>query len=223
MDILEAMRERHSVRRYTERRIDEESVRELRKEIDACNREGNLHIQLALEEPEAFGNFLAHYGFFKGVKNYIALVGSDEASLDERVGYYGERIVLKAQMLGLNTCWVAATYSKRKNRIEVGCGERLVCVIALGYGANQGRQHRNRSMQSLCRVEGELPEWFRRGVEAAMLAPTAVNQQRFCFVLLGEHTVRAEVGRGACTKIDLGIVKYHFEIGAGTEPFRWDK
>ena len=223
MDIMEAMKARHSVRRYTERAIEEETARQLQEEINCCNREGALHIQLILEEPQAFGNLFAHYGFFKGVRNYIALVGKDADDLDERAGYYGERIVLKAQMLGLNTCWVAATYSKRKNRIKVDDGERVVCVIALGYGVNQGRPHRNRPVEALCRVEGDLPEWFRRGVEAAMLAPTAVNQQKFCFVLREGNAVRAEPGRGGCVKIDLGIVKYHFEIGAGMENFKWEE
>ena len=223
MDIMEAMKARHSVRRYAERAIEDGTARQLQEEIDCCNREGNLRIQLLLEEPQAFGNLFAHYGFFKGVRNYIALVGEEAADLDERAGYYGERIVLKAQMLGLNTCWVAATYSKRKNRIEVGGSERAVCVIALGYGANQGRPHRNRPMEALYRAEGDVPEWFRRGVEAAMLAPTAVNQQKFCFVLREKNMVRAEYGRGACGKIDLGIVKYHFEIGAGKEHFCWEE
>ena len=122
MDLMEAMKARHSVRRYTERSIETEAVRLLREEISACNQEGKLSIQLILDEPQAFGNILAHYGLFKGVKNYIALVGEDDSSLDERAGYYGERIVLKAQMLGLNTCWVAATFSRRKNRIRVEDG-----------------------------------------------------------------------------------------------------
>jgi len=222
MDIHEAMAARHSVRRYTDRRIGAETAERLREEIDACNREGNLRMQLILDEPEAFGSVLAHYGLFKGVRNYIALVGPDEKGVLERAGWYGERIVLKAQMLGLNTCWVAATYSKKKSRIDVAPGERLICVIALGYGANQGRPHRNRPMEKLCRIErGEMPEWFRRGMEAAMLAPTAVNQQRFCFVWTGE-SVRAEATGNALSRLDLGIVKYHFEIGAGRDHFCWD-
>lgn len=222
MDILEAMAARHSVRRYTDQKIEPEIVTELREEIRQCNELGNLRIQLVLEEPEAFGGILAHYGLFKGVRNYLALVGEDGEDLYERAGYYGERIVLKAQMLGLNTCWVAATYSRRKSRIEVKEGERLVCVIALGYGANQGRPHRNKPLEKLYRVEqGTMPDWFRRGVEAAMLAPTAVNRQQFLLIWTGER-VRAEATGGALSKLDLGIVKYHFEIGAGREHFTWD-
>ena len=100
-------------------------------------------------------------------------------------------------------------------------GDRVVCVIALGYGVNQGRPHRNRPMEALYKVSGEMPDWFRRGVEAAMLAPTAVNRQRFLFTLCGEDAVRAQAGEGACAKIDLGVVKYHFELGAGVGNFFW--
>ena len=65
-----------------------------------------------------------------------------------------------------------------------------------------------------------MPEWFRRGVQAALLAPTAMNQQKFTFTLQGD-TVSAKAGTGFYSKVDLGIAKYHFEIGAGTENFRW--
>ena len=107
MDIMEAMRLRHSVRQYLDKPIEEEKLRRLR-------REGDLHIQLVCEEPRAFGGMIARYGRFSGVHNYIALAGRREQGLSERAGYYGERLVLLAQSLGLNTCWVALTFSKGK-------------------------------------------------------------------------------------------------------------
>lgn len=222
MDIMEAMRARHSVRRYTDRAIEEDPIAALAAEIEACNREGRLNMQLILNEPEAFDHVMAHYGKFRGVRNYIAIVGKDAPDLDERAGYYGERVVLRAAMLGLNTCWVVLTYGKRKSRrhIRIGEGERLVCVISLGYGETQGAPHKNKPMETLYRAGGEPPAWFLRGMEAAMLAPTATNQQRFCFTLIGSG-VRAEATGGFCKMIDLGIVKYHFELGAGKENFKW--
>ncbi len=220
MDILQAIRERHSVRNYIRRPI-EESLREaLLREIAECNAESGLNIQLITDEPEAFGSFTAHYGMFRGVENYIAIVGkSADADLSEKAGWYGERVVLKAQMLGLNTCWVAATYSKRKNRCTVAEDEKVVCVIALGYGKTQGKPHKNKPMDKLCKVDGEMPEWFRKGMEAAMLAPTAINQQKFRFVLTSDGKVLAEDTHGPYSSLDLGIVKYHFEQGAGKKIF----
>lgn len=220
MTILEAMRERHSVRQYLDRPLEAETAEQLEDAIEDINRESGLHIQLVKDEPKAFQTFLAHYGIFRGVSNYFALVGPDVDELDERCGYYGEKLVLLTQTLGLNTCWTQMTYKKIPGAYQVGPGERLVLVIALGYGATQGAQHRNKPLEKLCRVHGEAPDWFRAGMEAALLAPTAVNQQRFLFTLDGD-TVKAEALRGPCTKIDLGIVKYHFEVGAGRENFTW--
>lgn len=84
-----------------------------------CNRESGLHIQLVLDEPRGFGGLPAHYGKFSGVKNYIALIGKKSPNLEEACGYYGEKIVLRAQQLGLNTCWVAMTYSKVKTAFQI--------------------------------------------------------------------------------------------------------
>lgn len=205
MNLWEAMQNRHSVRSYIDRPIDADAIEALEAEIAACNRAGDLHIQLVTNEPEAFGGFMAHYGKLTGVKNYFALVGKRAGDLDERIGYYGERLVLKAQQLGLNTCWVALTYSKEKSRCVVAEGEKLVCVISLGYGATQGVAHKNKPMERLCQVEGSVPDWFQKGMEAALLAPTAINQQQFLFTLTGD-TVTATALAGPCNKIDLGIV-----------------
>ncbi|MBO4854731.1 MAG: nitroreductase [Oscillospiraceae bacterium] len=221
MDILEAMRARHSVRKYATQPIPADVREKLQQEIDACNREGQLHIQLLCDEPGAFSGAMARYGSFSGVANYIAVAGVKAEDLDERAGYYGERIVLLAQQLGLNTCWVALTFSRRKARYTLEKGEKLVLVIALGYGITQGVPHRSKTMEELCRCADPMPDWFRRGMECAMLAPTAVNQQKFLLTLEGERTVRAQAVRGPYAKLDLGIVKYHFTQGAGSENFDW--
>lgn len=220
MDMTEAMKERHSVRQYEARPIDAEAVSALRAEIDVCNQESDLHIQLVLNEPKAFDSFMAHYGKFSGVTNYIAMIGPKGPSLDEKCGYFGERLVLKAQALGLNTCWVAMTYSKIKTAFTVSEGEKLCVVIALGYGTTQGAPHKSKAVSQVSKVEGAMPDWFKSGVEAALLAPTAMNQQKFLFKLDGGK-VSARPGMGFYTKLDLGIVKYHFELGAGKDSFAW--
>lgn len=220
MDILQAIEERNSVRSYTEKRIEQDIKADLEKEIEECNQESGLNIQLITNEPRAFDSFMAHYGKFQGVKNYIALIGRKDSGLDEKIGYYGERIALTAQQLGLNTCWVAMTFSKRKSRCVIKEGEKLVCVLALGYGENAGVKHKNKPMDSLCSYEGEMPGWFRKGMEAAMLAPTATNQQKFLVTLTG-NGVKAKATGGFYSKVDLGIVRYHFETGAGKDNFNW--
>ena len=220
MTDMEAMRARHSVRQYENKPLGDKQAVALREEIEACNALSGLHIQLVANEPRAFDGLMAHYGKFSGVKNYIALVGKKGPDLDEKCGYYGERLVLLAQSLGLNSCWVAMSYDKSKAGCKLDAGEKLCVVISLGYGATQGVPHKSKSAEQVMAAKGEVPQWFRAGVEAALLAPTAMNQQKFKFVL-EDGAVAASAGMGFYSKVDLGIAKYHFELGAGRKNFRW--
>lgn len=212
MDILEIMKARHSVRQYEGKEIESGIKEELAGLVSACNKESGLNIQVLFDEPKCFDSMMAHYGKFSGVENYIALVGKKDAALDEKAGYYGEKLVLKAQELGLNTCWVAMTHGK--SAAEIKKGEKLACIIALGYGTTQGTAHRSKPMEQLCNCVSGMPDWFSKGMEAALLAPTAMNQQKF-YISLENGEVSAKAGKGFYTKMDLGIVKYHFEAVTG--------
>ena len=215
MEILEVMKQRHSVRQYSEQPIEQEKRSILDALVEEINQETGMHIQIIYDEPECFDSFLAHYGKFTGVRNYIALVGKKSAKLDETLGYYGEKLVLKAQELGLNTCWVALSHGKSK--AVVNKGEKQLCLISLGYGTTQGVEHKNKPLQEVCNYSEQLPDWFLAGVNAALLAPTAMNQQKFRFELQPDGNVKASCGSGFYTKLDLGIAKYHFEAVSGKE------
>ena len=238
MTIQEAIEDRHSVRAYKDQPLSEEVVKVLEEKIVKLNREGQLHIQLILNEPKAFQGTIAKYGKFRNANNYLVMAGRRADDLDERVGYYGELLVLLAQTLGLNTCWVGLSYSKVPGTYVLGEDEKIVCYIAIGYGETQGSGHRIKTVEQVSRsavrtlgssknASDITPSWFRRGIEAALLAPTAVNQQKFSFEYLGmkdgRHQVRAKKGFSLIgyTQIDLGIAKYHFEIGAGDVDFDW--
>lgn len=220
MELLEAIKERHAVRTYEDRPIAPDTASALFEQIARVNEESGLEIRLVTEEAEAFGGLKARYGSFRGVRNYLVLAGKEDPALDERCGYYGERLVLFARQLGLDSCWVVATYAKKKVP-PVGHGSRLVCVVALGYGVTHGAPHKSKELQKLYRAQGEVPDWFLRGVETAALAPTALNQQRFLFTLEPGNRVRLDALSGMYTKIDKGIVKYHFEVGAAGADWRW--
>lgn len=208
MDILEVMKARHSVRQYSRKKIEEEKKEILIALVNECNKDSGLNMQIIFDEPKCFDSMMAHYGKFSGVENYIALVGKKGAGLEEKAGYYGEKIVLKAQELGLNTCWVAMTHGKSAAKIEKD--EKLACIIALGYGVTQGVAHKNKPTEQLWNFSSDIPDWFSKGMEAALLAPTAMNQQKF-YITLENGEVSAKAGKGFYTKLDLGIVKYHFE------------
>ena len=226
MTIQEAIEARHSVRVYKEQPLAKEVVIELQKKIAELNEKGQLHMQLILNEPRAFKGVFA-YGKFFGVNNYIVVVGQKSDDLDERVGYFGEQLVLFAQTLGLNTCWVGLSYTKIPGTYVLGDGEKIACYIAIGYGETQGVCHKIKTVEQVSNINDTTPIWFKKGVEAALLAPTAVNQQKFSFEYKGmkdgRHQVLAKKGFSMIgyTQMDVGIAKCHFEIGAGKENFEW--
>ena len=227
MTLHEAIEARHSVRAYKDLPLADDVVEVLDQEIAVVNQKGNLHVQLILNEPKAFQGMIAKYGKFRNVKNYLVMAGRKADDLDEREGYYGEHLVLLAQTLGLNTCWVGLSYTKVPGTYVLDEDEKIVCYIAIGYGETQGVGHKIKTVEQVSNAGDVTPSWFRRGVEAALLAPTAVNQQKFSFEYLGmkdgRHQVRSKKGFSLIgyTQIDLGIAKYHFEIGAGKDNFDW--
>jgi len=161
MDLIQAIQSRHSVRKYTDKPIEDSKLATLRKAIEKVNSESGLNIQLVVNEPKGFnGFFISTYGQFSGVMNYIVMAATKGNDWEEKVGYYGEKLV---------------------------------------------------------------PAWFLSGVEAALLAPTAVNQQKFKFILHDGNKVSTKTSFSlwGYTQIDMGIVKYHFEIGAGKDNFEW--
>ena len=219
MTIQEAILARHSVRQYSNRPLLPTQVEALNQQIAASNAAKGLHIQLVTNEPKAFSGLFSKFLRFSGAMNYIAMVGRDLPHLHEHLGYEGEKLVLLAQTLGLNTCWVGGSFSKNRN-VKVEPHEMYVAVIAIGHGTNQGRQHKSKPIDTFADMNGK-PDWFRQGVACAMLAPSAMNMQNFHFALLSDGSVKATTKPKPFSGIDLGIAKLHFELGAGKDNFRW--
>ena len=157
MNQWEAMEQRHSVRAYEPRPIDTKAREQLEALIAQCNAESGLHMQLITDEPLAFTGMKAHYGTFSGVRHYIAVVGQKGKEVSEICGYYGEKVVLFAQQLGLNTCWVGLTYNRKKAAVSILDGEKLYLVIAVGYGKTQGVAHRSKTKEAVTQTDGAVP------------------------------------------------------------------
>lgn len=223
MTLQEAIKARHSVRKYTDKPIETAKAATLKSTIERINTDNGLNIQLVLEEPKAFASGMWKYGQFSGVRNYFVMAAPKGKEAEEKIGYFGEELVLLSQTLGLNTCWVGLTYKKIPGAFTLREGDVVHCVIALGYGTIPGVQHPMKPEDQFFQAEGVPPEWFRKGLEAALLAPTAINQQKFRFILHEGNQVEAKplFSMAGYTHIDLGIVKYHFELAAGKDNFIW--
>lgn len=214
MTELEAIRQRHSVRNYQNKKIEADKIAQLNALIAQCNQEGNLNLQLLEDAAGTFKRMLSRVMGLASAPSVIACLGPDDPTLDERIGYYGQKIVLFAQTLGLNTCW-AGTFSEKTTPAKRNPGDRMPIVIAIGYGVNGGRVRKSKTAEDV--VEGGMagkPEWFARGVEAALLAPTAINQQKFRIALKEDGTADISDLGGVLSKIDKGIVTYNFEAAS---------
>lgn len=214
MTDLEAIYERHSVRQYKPDRIEEDKIKALKDKIEELNMEGDLHLQLIEDAGKTYNRLINRASGLGSAPSVIACVGKDAKDLDQRVGYYGEKLVLFAQTLGLNTCWTG-TFNRKNTEADIPEGYRLVICIAIGYGKDGGRARKSKNASQVSEAAGERPEWFDKGVEAALLAPTAINQQKFLIRLGADDKVEFTDKGGVLSQVDIGIVKCHFEIGSG--------
>lgn len=213
MTQIDAIRNRHSVRKYLNKQIEQEKIDRLNEMIAECNKEGNLNLQLIKDAGSTYNKLFNKAVGLGSAPSVIACVGPNDGDLDERVGYFGEKIVLFAQTLGLNTCWTG-TFNSKTIPARIGENEGLVIAIAIGYGASQGKERKSKSPNQVIAGDLNKPDWFKFGVEMALLAPTAINQQKFEIGLNDDGTVSFTDKGGILSKVDIGIVRYHFEVGA---------
>ncbi|MBQ0040809.1 MAG: nitroreductase family protein [Clostridiales bacterium] len=211
MNELKMIYERHSVRSYSDKKIEGEVLDKMMAAIDELQQESGIRIEFRESSRKVFTSPMMKLIGWKGDPGYIVLAGKDTDELDENCGYYGEKLVLYLQSIGLNTCWVGM-FKKGGLDIVLSADERPVITIAVGYGNDSGKPHKSKTINEVCDIS-DISEAFRNGVDAALAAPTAVNQQKFKISSVDGQPVITADGKGPFIKVDLGIVKYNFEVG----------
>jgi len=225
LDLCTAIDIRTSRRSYLDAPIDPNAIAALEREIEAINKQSGLNIAFLENGSAAFHGFLKNYGLFSGVRSVIVLKGRrNDADLKEKVGYYGERLVLLATCMGLGTCWVGGSFDRKNDVFQLDEGEKMVCVVTVGK-VEQGKSnkeklvywltHRNtKTIDQMLLSDTAPPEWVRRGMEAVQKAPSAANAQPVKLEYKS-GLVTAYVKDNALAMVDLGIAKLHFELLAG--------
>lgn len=217
MTMEQAMAERHMVRKYTDKNIPEELVEKLEERITDNNEIHHLNMKLVTNSTSAF-NAVIKLILAKGVKNFIILSGTESSDLDEKLGYCGADLMIYAQTLGLNTWWVGGTFNRSVSSMVPG--KKVIGVIAIGYGVTQGKMHKTKTAEEVATYEGRQPQWFIDGVNAALLAPTALNKQAFS-IKGSDNKVRITCEESIFKGANIGLVKYHFELGAKKDNSIW--
>lgn len=246
MGAIDTIRARHSVREYLDKPLAGVQLAGLRRAVVEAEQKSGLEIQLVTDNPEVF-QVVARFGLVRGATASIVFCAEGKDT-DEAIVYWGQRIVLTAQELGLNTCWCAIC-SRKKSKAVLRGDKKVRIVIAVGLGKTQGKDRKTKPLSELCAVEGGsmangagagagagagvgagagagesgLPTWFATAMEAAQLAPTAVNAQNFHITLRADgKTVAARATKeGAWSTIDLGIVRRNFEEAANETGADW--
>ena len=174
------------------------------------------------------------YGIIRGATACLAFVGDmDDPHVQEKVGYTGEGIILEATANGLNTCWISGSFDRKAASYLTGItkNEKVLTVSPIGH-SSQEPSLTERSMMSLFKPhkrkplsalaggleESQRPSWMKAALEAARLAPSAVNRQPWRFDL--DHnsiTVSVDTPKlnlSSDKRLDCGIAMLHIEVAA---------
>ena len=224
MNITQAIQIRRSRRTYLDTPIESSKIFMLKSRIDEYNLKSGLTIRFLENGSFAFAGFRKSYGMFKGVRSLLVMKGpARDPALREKIGYYGELLVLECTALGLGTCWVGGTFDAAG--IRTGADEELVCVITLGYAPEdptvkerllyKAIHRKTKSISEMAHAAGDLPPWMRTGLKAVQKAPSTRNTHKVLF-LYNAPLLRASVP-DTCRfdLVDLGIAKLHFELATG--------
>ncbi len=213
--------------RVSRRKFEKEPITSWEKEkinslINQLNETSGLTMTFIEDGSSAFQKLRKSYGLFTNVRSLILMKGKkDDKDLQEKIGYYGEVLVLAITNLDLGSCWVGGTFDK--DEIIIDNGEELVCVVVVGKVAAPSFKerimrsaiHRKvKSMEERIISDSPLTEWVENGMKAVLLAPSAINSQKAMFKY-ENNILSAQIANDyPMDMIDLGIAKKHFEIGA---------
>jgi len=225
MTHFEAIDNRRSRRLYLDTPIDSHQVDVLQGFIEKYNKESGLTIRFVEDGSAAFKGFLKSYGLFGGVRSLLVLSGKKtDPNLKEKVGYYGELLVLEAVRMDLSACWVGGTFDRGTNLVKLAEDESLVCVITIGKAEelsfkekmiHQMVARKSKSIDQMLISDAKPPEWLFEGIKAVQKAPSAVNHQPVLFEYYNGILSASVDDDGKFNQVDLGIAKSHFELTAG--------
>ena len=219
MDILQAVKQRHTVRQYTTQPLATELIAQIEQQLSQYNQQYHLQLTLCVSD-SSINNLTTRLAGGKDVMNYVVLAGPKTPEVDFQLGYVGADLLLFLQMLGLNSWWIGVTYQRIRLTLDFPHSQ-IAGIIALGYGNTSGKAHHSKKPSEVSLYNGSVqPIWFVNGVSTALLAPTAHNRQSF--TILGKDNKAAvicENRRG--DNLEKGIITRFFEVGAGADQFVW--
>jgi nitroreductase len=231
LNLVQAIDRRTSKRIFKKQPVPSDLLNEISLLINKYNNESKLNLQIIDNAEKAFKSFLISYGKFKGIKNAIALVANKEVeNYLEKVGFFGEQLLLRIVTMGLDTCWVGVNFNRKADVFKLDENEELVAVIVFGFAEDlptkfeddkYGITHRSTiTIEAMTTNDQILPHNVEEGIVAILKAPSAKNKQPVK-VEYKNKLLRLMVDpKPVENLVELGIAKAHYCIVNGGR-FEW--
>jgi len=232
MDDKEAVIVRHSRRAYLNQPLDSKLLDNLAGWIETINVQQGLSIRAVFDRPDLFGGFLRSYGLLNGVRHFLVMAGpKNDSNLFEKLGFFGEHLVLEMTKANLGTCWVGGSFDQKKIGCLIQPGEQLAAVITFGHTPPHdtpreqlihGITHRKKhALESILTTDGSEPAWFHEAMDFVLRSPSAVNGMPSRFYVTRGTIQCGLAGTDPLCYVDLGIAKAQFNIAFPTGIWEW--
>lgn len=216
---------RRSTRVYDGKPLSAEFLADIGQLAESTNPFGDVAVEIINEVPAGFfkGIIGSYFSIDDAPSAIVLSVSGADPNRYWHLGYIAEALVLEATARGVDSCWVAGSFSREVARAVASLpeGNMLVAAVAFGHGTESPREARRRPLSKIGPGFETWPAWARVGLEAARLAPSAVNRQPWRFSLDRRQRATLHVGgalfsRSALSYVGCGIAALHFELGAAT-------
>ncbi len=231
----QAIGERHSRRKYREKSVENKKAEKLSELTGKINSNiKSVRIEFFNQKNEnIFKGIIGAYGKISGAPAYAVFIGDhDDEHVNEKLGYAGELFILEATALGLNTCWVSGMFNPTTaaGEVELSSSEKIMAVTPIGYAEETkaiseklmsafAGSHKRKYLEQICidHVNQKWPVTIKSGLNAARLAPSAVNRQPWRFKIKEGSLAILTVKAKPAWRLDCGIAMAHLELGCRKE------
>jgi nitroreductase len=241
--ITEIIKIRKSCRTYATTPIEKDKRYEIEKFINELSTENFRFVLIDRENGQITDEKLGTYGVIKGATTFVAGIMKKEFTTIEHFGYAFEKIVLFLTDMNLGTCWLGASFERKKisNRLHIGNSEIVPIITPLGYPGT-GFNFHSTLVKLIARPDKRIPGdklFFSDNfstplsaetagnygtvLEMVRLGPSAGNMQPWRILKLGNafhfHLKRSSFYTNRLIydiqRNDIGIAMCHFELVAG--------
>ena len=235
----QAIFQRHSRRQFNNKPLPEEITNNLIKVQEELTAHlPGARIVFVNQDPDAiFSGIIGSYGKIKKAPTYAVFIGDmRDSNIQEKVGYLGECFILEATAIGLGTCWVGGFFRPEvvAQQVKIETYEKVLSVTPVGFAdasysftekmmSGMVGSKKRKPLNELCLTEDQTgwPIWVKSALEAARLAPSAVNRQPWRFsvennmITVSEDSENGTADKSNISKrLDCGIAMAHIQIAA---------